>query len=530
MTMRTLKQRILITLAATVIAAACGTLAGWTLGRFITLKLTERRLWQEANRASIEAESRVNESSSVLGAMKALAYPPCSSAELTYFRALVFNAKFLKDAGRMSEGKIECSASLARPEQPLAQAKPDFTLYGELKVYKNLALYQSEDVPMLTLQYDGFYVVLIPFVRSHPLPGSNHFTEIVKDPGDGQVYWLAGEAPPANLAIFTSDGFSRRGELLYGTKCSSGFPNCITAFTSIPEALQGDRSQLKIYILLGGLTGAFLGLFCSIVYRRSRTMENQLLRAVRGDQLRMVYQPIVNLPSGEIVGAEALARWTDEEGYAVGPDVFIKIAEQRGFVGEITRLVVQHALRDFAETLRARPDFRLSINVAAADLADPEFLSMLEGELERAGVKAESLSIEITESSTARHEEAIATILRLHERGHSVHIDDFGTGYSSLSYLHDLAVDAIKIDRSFTQSIGTEAVTLAILPQILAMAEALHLQVIVEGIETSLQADYFHSGANKILGQGWLFGRPVEPDAFFQLLAEGEKIPPVIPD
>jgi sensor c-di-GMP phosphodiesterase-like protein len=276
------------------------------------------------------------------------------------------------------------------------------------------------------------------------------------------------------------------------------------------------------------LTGAFLGLFCSIVYRRSRTMESQLLRAVRSDQLRMVYQPIVSLPSGEIVGAEALARWTDEEGFAVGPDIFIKIAEERGFVCEITRLVVRHALSDFAETLRAHPDFRLSINVAAADLADPEFLSMLDRELKRAGVRAESLSIEITESSTARHEVAIATILRLHERGHSVHIDDFGTGYSSLSYLHDLSVDAIKIDRSFTQSIGTKSVTLAILPQILAMAEALHLQVIVEGIETSLQADYFYSGANRILGQGWLFGHPVAAEEFSRLLAESEKAAPLV--
>ena len=104
---------------------------------------------------------------------------------------------------------------------------------------------------------------------------------------------------------------------------------------------------------------------------------------------------------------------------------------------------MRHALRDFAATFRAHPEFRLSVNVAASDLADQHFLAMLENALEEAGVRADNLTIEITESSTARHEVAIATIRRLHQKGHGVHIDDFGTGYSSLSYLQDLAIDAI---------------------------------------------------------------------------------------
>jgi sensor c-di-GMP phosphodiesterase-like protein len=148
---------------------------------------------------------------------------------------------------------------------------------------------------------------------------------------------------------------------------------------------------------------------------------------------------------------------------------------------------------------------------------------MLERYLDQAGVSPQSLAIEITESSTARHEVAVAAIRKLRQRGHSVQVDDFGTGYSSLSYLHALSVDAIKIDQSFTRAIGTEAVTLSILPQILAMAEALKLQVIVEGVETELQADYFASAAQPVLAQGWFFGRPVPADEFHALLAADEK-------
>ena len=155
---------------------------------------------------------------------------------------------------------------------------------------------------------------------------------------------------------------------------------------------------------------------------------------------------------------------------------------------------------------------------------------MLEQALKRAAVPARSLAIEITESSTVRHHAAIETILRLRERGHSVHIDDFGTGYSSLAYLHDLSVDAIKIDRAFTQAIGTEAVTVAILPQILAMAEALNLGVIAEGVETVEQAEYFASARGHILAQGWLFGRPQPASEFRVLLATEGKQEPVKAD
>jgi sensor c-di-GMP phosphodiesterase-like protein len=111
----------------------------------------------------------------------------------------------------------------------------------------------------------------------------------------------------------------------------------------------------------------------------------------------------------------------------------------------------------------------------------------------------------------------------LRQNGHSVHIDDFGTGYSSLAYLHDLSVDAIKIDKAFTQAVGTEAVTVAILPQILALAAALNLRVIVEGVETEEQSSYFADGDNSILAQGWLFGRAVPASEFRSLLATDRK-------
>jgi sensor c-di-GMP phosphodiesterase-like protein len=521
--MRTLKRRILVMLTATIIAAVCGLLAACLVGRFITLKMTERKLFQDASQASAEADIRLTEARAVLAAMKDSSSPPCSTAELTYFRALIFEAKYLKDAGRMSDGKIDCSALLARPMQPLALVGQDVTIRGGAKVYKDIALYRSEGLAVVTYQDGDFYIVLIPRIQPHLGPGPEHYSEMETDARSGQISWLLGEPPPVKAATLARDGLSRAGNSLYATRCSRMFSNCVTAYISIPEALSADHTQFRIYIALGGLTGAVIGFMLSLFYRRSRSMEQQLRRAIRKDQLRIVYQPIVDLANGRIVGAEALARWTDEEGYAVGPDVFVKIAEERGFVGLITRLVVRHVLCDFAATLRAHPDFHISINVSAADLGDPGFLLMLNHALEQAGVAAQSVVIEITEGSTVQYKTAMETIVRLHQRGHSVHIDDFGTGYSSLSYLHDLSVDVIKIDKSFTQTVGTEAVTAGIVPQILAMAEALGLRVIVEGIETTQQAEYFAAQTQSILGQGWLFSHAVAPEEFHRLLAEDEK-------
>jgi sensor c-di-GMP phosphodiesterase-like protein len=231
----------------------------------------------------------------------------------------------------------------------------------------------------------------------------------------------------------------------------------------------------------------------------------------------------VDLASGRIVEAEALARWTDEDGFVVSPDIFMHIAEERGYVVELTQLVVRHALRDFGEILRSNAGFRLNVNATATDLADAKFLPMLENALAGENIAAQSVAIEVTESSTASKRGVKETIHELRRRGHGVQLDDFGTGYSSLSYLKDLAVDTIKIDRSFTQTIGTDAVTASIMPQILAMAHTLNLQVIVEGIETVEQAAYFAGSERPVRGQGWFFGQPMTISEFAVIVAKKQE-------
>jgi sensor c-di-GMP phosphodiesterase-like protein len=215
-----------------------------------------------------------------------------------------------------------------------------------------------------------------------------------------------------------------------------------------------------------------------------------------------------------------LIRWSDQAGVPVAPDVFIPIAEEAGFVDEVTAWVLHRATSELGPLLRHRPELTLSVNVAASDMNGEKLVTLLEATVREAGIRPDQITLELTERSTAELGQVQRSIQKLSGIGYQVHIDDFGTGFSNLSYLDQLAVGAIKVDRAFTRTIGTEAVTASILPQILTMAEALHVDVIVEGVETLAQRDFLHATGKPLRAQGWHFSRPMNADDLLRFLDE----------
>ena len=502
-----------------VVGMAAGCLLGYALGIF----LAEAKLDEYATVVAVQQDASYDEALKVLASMKASPHPTCSDAELSYFRELVFRSIYLKDAGRIHGGRIDCSATADRPARTIGQFSSGFAQQDGTVAYNNILPIRDGELKRSGLQLGNSYVVFAP----QPPVSLGHFPMQLTYALNSPARQTAAIPAPAPLPDahpqapdLTVEGTSHQGNTLYATTCSATFFKCVTATATVTEALVGEGGMLVGGTMLGGLTGALLGMLVSYMFSRSLNMEQQLRRAVANEKLELVYQPIVSMETEKIVGAEALARWTDEDGAIVGPDEFIKIAEARGFVTQITKQIIRHALKDFAETLRTREDFRLSVNVTAQDLCDPAFLPMLDEAVKKARIQPRSLVIEITESSTANRADAMETIRELRWRGHSIHIDDFGTGYSSLSYLLYLNVDTIKVDQAFTKAIGTESVTVAILPQILAMAAALNMGVVAEGVETEQQANYFSGAGREIHGQGWLFGRPMPVEEFLLLLKE----------
>lgn len=517
--MPTLKQRIFAILIVTICSGILGTLLGFWAARVMTIRMMQARLDAYASQLIADEEAAGLELRTALAAVDASEHKSCAPSEIGYLRALIFESQSLKDAGRMRDGAIECSAALGKPAQAPEVGSPEFTQQDGTALYRDLAPYVNTGLSTLTLQRGDSFVVYTPMTRLHIESAPLHFVETATDEPTQRHGRLLGEAVNIRPQILINEGLARQGETLYATRCSIRFFDCVTSYATIPDAIAVNRAQFREVVLLCGLSCAALGCVLALLYRRNKSMEQQLRRAVRKGDICAAYQPIVDLRSGRIVGAEALARWRDEDGHVVRPDVFIPLAEKGGFVGEITRQMVGQTLRDFGPMLRDRSGLRVSVNVTAADLEDPRFPAMLAEMLRKENVQAEALALEITESSTVQRGMAIEAIRTLRASGHKVHIDDFGTGYSSLSYLHDLAVDAVKIDQSFTRAIGTGSVIVGILPQILAIVETLHLNVIAEGVETQEQASYFASAHMPVLAQGWLFGKP-QPIAEFVKLRD----------
>lgn len=515
-------------LASIILGALGGMAAGYEVGGALMVRQSEARLAQYAGRIVNHNQTSTAESRGVLEKMNTAPYAVCSPEEIAYFRQLVFNSEFLKSAGRMVNGHVECSSLGANLHAANSYA-PQLRERGGVLVYRNPLGFRIPGKTVIAVQQGAWFVVYGPDNLLPLASDSMHYAITWTGVNDGQATRILGDAPPEEGKFLTTPGAAKMNGEIYFTQCTASDTSCTTTFMPESAVLSAGRGLLLFFLGMGGLTGGIVGIVATLLLRRRQSMHAQLLRAIRKDRLRVVYQPIVDLTTGRVTEAEALVRWTDDDNHAVPPDVFVKAAEEHGFVGAITRLVVRHVLEDFSDTMRRYPEFRVNVNIAASDLSDPGFLAMLDVALKGAGVMAPSLGVEITEGNTARQQAAKETIVRLRKRGHVVHIDDFGTGYSSLSYLHDLAVDSIKIDKAFTRAIGTEAVTVSILPQILAMAEKLNLKVVVEGIETPEQARYF-VGRHTVYGQGWLFGRPVSPELFHSFLRERLFNPPSLED
>jgi diguanylate cyclase len=247
---------------------------------------------------------------------------------------------------------------------------------------------------------------------------------------------------------------------------------------------------------------------------RERVLLDRALRqALLRDELSVVYQPVVELATGRLLGFEALARWERPGEGPCPPDVFIPAAEENGLIVPIGDFVLGKALDELRRWRSDTPwDISVNINVSGRQLLDATFASRVLQALTERDIPAQALRLEITESTLVSDEPvAVDTLRDLGAAGVSLSVDDFGTGYSSLSYLSRLRVHEVKIDRSFVTDVATRCEDRAIVRATVAMADALGLTVVAEGIETQEQRDCLVD-LQIGRGQGWFFGRPVPPD------------------
>jgi diguanylate cyclase (GGDEF)-like protein len=245
-------------------------------------------------------------------------------------------------------------------------------------------------------------------------------------------------------------------------------------------------------------------------------LEQDLRSALVEHQLHLHFQPILGLEAGDVVGFEALVRWTHPSRGLVPPITFIPIAEDTGMINEIGLFVLDHAcahLTAWRSTLAGATDLSVAVNVSARQLRDRAFVTAVEDILSRHRLPGNALCLELTESLLMDDPDAAAAMLReVRALGVRLSIDDFGTGYSSLSYLKRFPVNQVKIDRSFVEGLDDpDSSEESLVAAIIAMADALGMTTIAEGVETAAQSARLRQlGCARV--QGYLYSRPLPPN------------------
>jgi diguanylate cyclase (GGDEF)-like protein/PAS domain S-box-containing protein len=254
--------------------------------------------------------------------------------------------------------------------------------------------------------------------------------------------------------------------------------------------------------------------------------ESDLRRAVDRGELRVEYQPVVAVPDGTVVGAEALVRWQHPERGLILPGEFIPLAEEVGLVMPIGAWVLEESCRQakaWVDSVPAGTPFTVAVNLSARQLLLPELVDLVVNALERAKLHPLYLRLEITETVLMEDVDfAIERLVGLRDLGVRLAVDDFGTGYSSLTYLRQLPVDLLKIDRSFVEGLGVDPHNSSIVAAVVALAEALGLFALAEGVETRLQVAELKSLGCQF-AQGYHYAPALSAAAFGALV--GKKLP-----
>jgi len=246
-------------------------------------------------------------------------------------------------------------------------------------------------------------------------------------------------------------------------------------------------------------------------------IEEQLRLALSRNELYIHYQPLINLATRQVVGAEALIRWDNDQLGSVGPDEFIPIAEQTGLIGDIGLFVLYQAMKQVAHwRLSFNQEFRIAINVSPVQFRDRTLQDEVYSQLKFYHLPPSAIELEITEGVlVSGYANVESSLNEFSERGISIAMDDFGTGYSSLSYLRNYPFNTLKVDKSFVEDISFDGSDIELVSAAVCMGHGLHLKVVAEGIENQQQLDVL-TRLNCDIGQGYFFGRPVTADEFEQ--------------
>ncbi|WP_166219389.1 EAL domain-containing protein [Pseudomonas atagonensis] len=485
-------------------------------------KLLSDDVLEFASRTLMRAERVLMQANQALGEIEKSPEEGCSPDHLRSLRRISFTYGYVQEVLYLEGQKVRCS-SMRDIVNEIVLPEPDSIGPRGLSVW-----YQAENdlginQIMIDLRLGHHAVVIDPASFVDIVPLGDLIKLGVIDLSTHKVIssWPGADSAALSNASKKDQESFVENDRFFAIQRSENFPIAVVAYSPLEQLNIAWQRQLFIWMPFGVLVSGLGATLLLKLLHQHLSPRRQLQEALRLRQFQVHYQPIIDLSNNRCVGAEALMRWQLPDGQYVSPDIFIPMAESFGLIQALTDQLIERVFNDMGAFLAGHPDVHISINLSAPDMQSLRVFKLLEQYLTRFGVSAKQLCIEATERGFIDAELTKPVINTFHHAGHPVHIDDFGTGYSSLSYLEFLKIDAIKIDKSFVDTLATEAAASKVAQHIIEMSHSLGLYMIAEGIENPAQADYLRSRGVQY-GQGWLFYRAMPSGEFLNLMSSAQ--------
>ena len=479
------------------------------------LYLAHRQSMDEATAQAMDLAGEITHRTEIVGEKAATAYgrlrqittdDTCSNAMREQMREIAMDYEYVQAVGRVVGNRIVCSAVGPRADG-VDLGAPNYVSPGGTKVYLSASIGGNRRFVVTAM--GNAAVAIHPEALLDVSPGTPGLSLGVFGRSSRQLWVHSGPFDPAWMTTLLKAAPKTvffDGKYLVVIRASKKFD--LATYAAIPLASLESRLHAFMIILLP--IGLALGVAMAAViifFTRQRVSLPALLRAaLKHKEFVLHYQPIVELGTGHMVGAEALLRWPLNKQIGTRPALFIQAAEDCGLIQRFTEYVLNQVAIDGPRFFSQHPGAYISVNLSSPDMHSNAVVEWLRRLITTPGIAPYNIVVEVTEHSFVDPVSANRIISQIHALGVRVAIDDFGTGFSSLSQLTQLSADYLKIDKVFVDAIGTNSVTSEVALHIIDMAKSLSLTLISEGVETQAQADFLREHG-VVFAQGWLFSQ-----------------------